>query len=154
MYMIFLNTVLLYLNFRMIIMNLKQSRLYEFFELPFQYLFSILRYPYYVILMMICPMRTQPYFHDMSIFRNSFFVKTWGLISLEIWSDIPESKPVSCLIPRSPITIRSTSLLSFSSWRATEPKINASLMAGSFFRASLKICTRPMVFKTRLRISG
>jgi hypothetical protein len=39
MYVIFPNTVLFYLNFRMIMMNLKQSHRLWIYEIPFQYLF-------------------------------------------------------------------------------------------------------------------
>ena len=63
MHMIQLNAILLKLNFRMICFDIPQSLFYKLFEVTFQYPFSVLGYPYYVILMMICTVGTLSNFH-------------------------------------------------------------------------------------------
>ena len=63
MHVVYLNAEPLYLHIRVVFLNLIYPFGNELFEGTFQDLLSILRYPHYMKLMVVCTMRTESYLH-------------------------------------------------------------------------------------------
>jgi hypothetical protein len=63
MHVVYLNAEPLYLYIRVVFLNLIYPFGNELLEGTFQDLLSILRYPHYMKLMVVCTMRTESYLH-------------------------------------------------------------------------------------------
>ena len=63
--MVYLDTELLDLNLRVVLLNLKQPLLQKQLQFPFQHPLPILRNPYDVILMIIRTVGTESYLHPL-----------------------------------------------------------------------------------------